>query len=67
MIFRLYKGELPDTAIKGEHYKNLFELPIFFFLLRGHFISVDRVEPLDVILAWIFVLFKFPCFMINNK
>ena len=32
--FRLYKGELPDTAIKvREHYKNLFELPIFFFLL----------------------------------
>ena len=57
--FRLYKGELPDSAIKvREHYKNLFELPIFFFLLCTILFLLDRVESIDVILAWIFVFFK---------
>ena len=33
--FRLYKGELPDSAIiVREHYKNLFELPIFLFTMH---------------------------------
>ena len=55
----LYKGELPDSAIKvREHYKNLFELPTFFFLLCVILYLLDRVESIDVILAWIFVFFK---------
>ena len=57
--FRLYKGDLPDPAIiVREHYKNLFELPIFFFLLCIILYLLDRVESIDVILAWIFVFFK---------
>ena len=57
--FRLYRGELPDSAVKvREHYKNLFELPIFFFLLCIILYLLDRVESIDVILAWIFVFFK---------
>ena len=57
--FRLYIGESPHSAIKvREHYKNLFELPIFFFLLCVILYLLDRVESIDVILAWIFVLFK---------
>ena len=57
--FRLYKGDLPDPAIiVREHYKNLFELPIFFFLLCIISYLLDRVESIDVILAWIFVIFK---------
>ena len=57
--FRLYKGDLPDSAIiVREHYKNLFELPIFFFLLCIISYLLDRVETIDVILAWIFVFFK---------
>ncbi len=57
--FRLYRGELPDSAIKvREHYKNLFELPNFFFLLCVILYLLDRVELIDVILAWIFVFFK---------
>ena len=57
--FRLYKGELPDSAIiVREHYKNLFELPIFFFLLCIILYLLDRVESIDVILAWVFVCFK---------
>ena len=57
--FRLYKGDLPDSAIMvREHYKNIFELPIFFFLLCTILFLLDRVESIDVILAWIFVFFK---------
>ena len=57
--FRLYRGELPDSAVKvREHYKNLFELPIFFFLLCLILYLLDRVDSIDVILAWIFVFFK---------
>ena len=57
--FRLYRGELPDSAVKvREHYKNLFELPLFFFLLCVILYLLDRVESIDVILAWIFVFFK---------
>tara|TARA_B100001113_G_scaffold321893_1_gene292039 strand:+ start:93 stop:512 length:420 start_codon:yes stop_codon:yes gene_type:complete len=57
--FRLYKGDLPDSAvIVREHYKNLFELPIFFFLLCIILYLLERVESIDVILAWIFVFFK---------
>ena len=57
--FRLYKGDLPDSAIRvREHYKNLFELPIFFFLLCIILYLLDSVGLIDVILAWIFVLFK---------
>ena len=57
--FRLYKGDLPDSAIAiREHYKNLFELPIFFLLLCIILFLLDRVRSIDVILAWIFVFFK---------
>ena len=57
--FRLYKWDLPDSAIMlREHYKNLFELPIFFSLLCLILYLLDRLEAIDVILAWIFVFFK---------
>ena len=52
------KENSSDSAIiVREHYKNLFELPIFFLFIRPLYL-LDRVESIDVILAWIFVFFK---------
>ena len=58
--FKTYKGEVPDyVAVSRQTLKNQFELPIFFYFLIATILAFDKVSQLDLILAWIFVAFRY--------
>ena len=57
--YRIYDGEFPAKFISvRHHYKNMFEMPILFYLLCTLLIISDSVAPLDIQLAWGFVIFR---------
>ena len=57
--YRIYDGEFPAKFISvRQHYKNMFEMPILFYLLCTLLIISDSIEPLDIQLAWGFVIFR---------
>ena len=57
--FRVYDGEFP-TAFQSvrQHYKNMFEIPILFYILCILLIINNNYTQFDVIIAWGFVLFR---------
>ena len=58
--FKTYAGEVPDyLAVSRQTLKNQFELPIFFYFLISIILVFDKVSQLDLILAWIFVVFRY--------
>ena len=57
--YRIYDGEFPAKFISvRQHYKNMFEMPILFYLLCTLLIISDSVALLDIQLAWGFVIFR---------
>ena len=46
-------------TISRQTLKNQFELPIFFYFLISIILVFDKVSQLDLILAWIFVVFRY--------
>jgi hypothetical protein len=57
--YRIYDGEfLAKFSSVRQHYKNMFEMPILFYLLCTLLIISDSVAPLDIQLAWGFVIFR---------
>ena len=63
--FKTYQGEVPDYLnVSRQTLKNQFELPIFFYFLISIILVFDKVSQLDIILAWIFVAFRyFHCYI----
>ena len=58
--FKTYTGEVPDyVTVSRQTLKNQFELPIFFYFLIAIILAFDNVSQLDLILAWIFVAFRY--------
>ena len=58
--FKTYTGEVPDyVAVSRQTLKNQFELPIFFYFLIATILAFDKVSQLYLILAWIFVAFRY--------
>ena len=58
--FKAYQGEIPDyIKVSRQTLKNQFELPIFFYFLISVILVFDKVSQLDLILAWIFVVFRY--------
>ena len=57
--FRIYDGEFP-TVFQSvrQHYKNMFEIPILFYILCILLIINNNYTQFDVIVAWGFVLFR---------
>lgn len=56
--FKVYQGEAPDYLLAArDHYKNLFELPVLFYLLIVLLINTG-FDTMDVALAWGFVLLR---------
>ncbi|MBO1924977.1 MAPEG family protein [Thiomicrorhabdus sp. 6S3-12] len=50
-------GKLPDTLTQTEqHYQNLFELPILFYLLVLSVYVTQSLDPLQLVLGWLFVV-----------
>ena len=57
--FRLFDdGIPPKLQAVAQHYKNMFELPVLFYLLCILLIITDSAAPLDIQLAWGFVIFR---------
>lgn len=47
---------VPDKIIKmGNHYNNLFQMPIFFYLLVIMIYVTETVDSFFIVLAWLFV------------
>ena len=56
---RVYDGEFPiDYKSARQHYKNMFEMPILFYVLCVLLLINNNYTQLDIILAWGFVLFR---------
>ena len=57
--FRIYDGEFPiNFQSARQHYKNMFEMPILFYILCILLIINNNYTQFDVIVAWGFVLFR---------
>ena len=57
--FRLFDAGLtPKLQAVAQHYKNMFEMPVLFYLLCILLIITDSAVPLDIQLAWGFVIFR---------
>jgi hypothetical protein len=58
--FRVYSGDAPDYLLASrQHYKNMFELPILFYLVCILIFISDNLDIIDLVLAWSFVVSKF--------
>ena len=66
--FRIYEGEFPDRLLSArQHYQNMFEIPILFYLLCLLNIFFNNYTQFDIILAWGFVIFRVVHFFIRIK
>jgi hypothetical protein len=56
--FKAFVGDPPpDRAVLvGRHYDNQFQLPLLFFICGTIHIAMDMVNPMTLILAWVFVI-----------
>ena len=56
---RIYDGVFPKHFQSArQHYKNMFEMPILFYILCILLIINNNYTQFDVIIAWGFVLFR---------
>ena len=57
--YRIYNGEFPPILNSvRQHYKNMFEMPILFYLLAVLLLIQGNTTNLDIIFAWGFVVFR---------
>ena len=58
--FSLYRGaKLPDYLLKvTQHYENLLEMPILFYIAILLVIALDINSPYYTALAWLFLIFR---------
>ena len=64
--FRIYEGEFPDRLWSArQHYQNMFEIPILFYLLCLLNIFFNNYTQFDIILAWGFVMFRIIHFFVR--
>ena len=57
--FRLFDDGIPPKLQSvAQHYKNMFEMPILFYILCILLIINNNYTQFDVIIAWGFVLFR---------
>ena len=58
--FKLYRGEdVPDYMLAAaDHYKNLFEQPVLFYVVCILLYVTKQLDTLDLALAWSYVGFR---------
>jgi hypothetical protein len=57
--YRIYDGKFPPILNSvRQHYKNMFEMPILFYLLAVLLLIQGNTTNLDIIFAWGFVVFR---------
>ena len=58
--FKLYTGVFPDEYEQSrQHLKNQFELPVIFYLLVALLYSLNNLQYIDIIFAWLFVFSRY--------
>ncbi len=59
-FFSVYRGEAPETVQAArDHYKNMFELPVLFYLWVVILLASGRVDQIDILLSWLFVISRY--------
>jgi len=54
--FRTYQGDVPEIIRAArDHYKNLFEMPVLFYLLMALIYASGKVYLIDIVFAWTYV------------
>jgi|TARA_B110001454_G_scaffold208812_1_gene221691 hypothetical protein len=57
--YRTYEGEFPPKLNSvRQHYKNMFEMPILFYLLCVLLLIQNNFNQIDIVFAWGFVIFR---------
>ena len=57
---KIYSGNIPEELEQSrQHLKNLFELPVLFYLLTALLFSSNNIDQIDIILAWVFVVSRY--------
>ncbi len=52
--YRIYDGEFPAKFISvRQHYKNMFEMPILFYLLCTLLLIQNNFNHIDIFFAWL--------------
>ena len=55
-FFKTYEGNSPDyLQAARDHYKNIFQLPILFYVWTIFVVIMGKIDTLDLTLAWLFV------------
>ena len=55
--FKTYQGDRPEyVQAARDHYKNMFELPLLFYVWVIVIFLLDSVDSFDLALAWLFVI-----------
>tara|TARA_B100001758_G_scaffold113622_1_gene97319 strand:- start:33 stop:413 length:381 start_codon:yes stop_codon:yes gene_type:complete len=55
--FKMFDGEIPQYALNArEHFKNMFEIPILFYVLCIISITTNNYSQTDVNIAWGFAI-----------
>ena len=58
--FKVYRGNVPDYLLAARHhYKNMFELPLIFYVICILAYISDNLDSFDLWLAWGFVITKY--------
>ena len=68
-FFKLFKsdGDTPHYMEAARmHYRNMFEVPLLFYVLVLFLYFSNTVTALDVILAWLFVGGRFAHFLVRS-
>lgn len=59
-FFRVYRGEAPEyLQATRDHYKNMFELPVLFYVWAGILYASGQVDLIDLVLSWLFVISRY--------
>ena len=48
----------PEVSSPSDNFKNLFEVPVIFYVLALYLFAMSQVDPLYVNAAWVFVGFR---------
>ena len=55
--FRMFDGEIPQYALSArEHFKNMFEIPVLFYVLCILSITTNNYSQIDINIAWGFAI-----------
>jgi hypothetical protein len=59
-FFRVYRGEAPEyIQAARDHYKNMFELPVLFYVWAGFLYASGQIDLVDLVLSWLFVISRY--------